>query len=89
MKTTIFLTGLILGSTFAMADGSSVSVTPHELRAQTDRASAVVRNDQVSARIHRPSQGRSKIEVNENTNLGIVNKSDVDGSTIGMSIRTQ
>ncbi len=82
----ILLGIFILGSAMAMADGSSVSITPRELRATTDNASAVVRRDRIEARIHQPSRGGSKVTANKNTNLGLVNKSKVEDSTVGISI---
>ena len=78
-----------LGSSLAIADGSSVSVTPNELRAESNHASAVVRTQELSAKLHRPSHGGSKVTANENTNLGIVNKSKVNKSTIGMKVHAE
>ena len=78
---------LMMGSVLAFADGSSVSVSPHELRASNGRATAVVSENRLAVIAHRPpSHGGSKVQANKNKNLGIVNKSTIDNSTVGMSV---
>ena len=80
---------LILGAIVAsMADGSSVSVTPRKLSASTDRVSGSITRDEIIARIRPASQG-SKVTANKNRNLGIINKSKIKKSTVGMSIRAR
>jgi len=79
----------IASSTWLMADGSSISITPREIRASTDQISASIRRDRIEARIGRNSHGGSKVKVNKNRNLGIVNKSKINASTVGMSIQAE
>jgi len=72
----------------ASTDGSRVSVTPRRLSASTDGISGSITRDAMIARI-RPASHGSKVTVNKNKNLDIVNKSKIEDSTVGMSIHAK